>query len=125
MHQIADMSFGKQNDVFFKLNLKCMMNKYYYILVQLAGIAICNIGKGPEWFHPLVVKALFNKDVLEENNIPEIHDLKLKSVSKNKKKIVHGIYDDISICLQKIKMNQGVYSPLVLQYSSFWWIQSI
>ena len=72
-----------------------------------------------------MVKTLFNKDVLEENSIPEIHDLKLKSVSKKKKNIVHGIYDDISICLQKIKMNQGVYSPLVLQYSSFWWIQSI
>ena len=85
MHQIADMSFGNQDDVFFKLNLKCMMNKYHYILVQLAGIAICNIGKGPEWFHPLVAKALFNKDILEENSIPEIHDLKRKSVSKKKK----------------------------------------
>ena len=47
MHQIADMSFGDKDDVLFKLNLKCMMKKYYYMLVRLAGIAICSIGKGP------------------------------------------------------------------------------
>ena len=48
------------------------------------------------------MKALFNKDVLELNSIPEIDDLELKSVLE---KIDHGIYDDLhmSICPSKDK----------------------
>ena len=99
MHQIADMLFGDQDNIFFKLNPKSMVKNYHYKLGQLAGFAICNIGRGPECFHPLVVKALFNKDValfnkdvLELNSIPEIDDLELKSVLEN---IDHGIYDDL------------------------------
>ena len=72
------------------------MKKNYYILGQLAGFAICNIGSGPELFHPFVVKALLSKDVFQSNSIPEIDHLERKSVSKKKKKnIDHGIYDDI------------------------------
>ena len=103
MHQITDMFFGNQDNIFFKLNPKCMMKKYYYKLGQFAGFAISNIGRGPECFHALVVKALFNKDVFELNSIPEIGDLKLKSVLE---KIDHGIYDDLhdmSICPSKDK----------------------
>ena len=57
-----------------------MMKDYYYKLGQLAGSAICNIGRGPKCFHPLAVKFLFNKDVLELNSLPEIDDLEVKSV---------------------------------------------
>ena len=32
MHQISDMFFGNQDNIFFKLNSKCMMKKYYYKL---------------------------------------------------------------------------------------------
>ena len=92
IHQIADMFFGNQSNIFFKLNPKCMVKNYYYKLGQSAGFAICNIGRGPECFHPIVVKALFNKDVLELNVIPEIDDLDLKSVLE---KIDHGVYDDL------------------------------
>ena len=53
-----------------QLNPKCMMKNYYYKLGQLTGFAIFNIGTDPEYFHSLVVKALFNKDVLELNSIP-------------------------------------------------------
>ena len=56
------------------------MKKNYYILGQLAGFAICNIGRGPEFFHPFVVKALFRKDVFQSNSIPEIDHLERKSV---------------------------------------------
>ena len=62
------------------------------ILGQLTGFAICNIGRGPECFHPLVVKALFNKDVLKLNSILEIDDSELKSVLE---KIDCGIYDNL------------------------------
>lgn len=72
MQQIADICSGNQDNIFFKLNTKCMMKKYYHKSGQLAGFAICNIGRGPECFHPLVVKALSNKDFLELNSIPEI-----------------------------------------------------
>ena len=68
------------------------------ILGQLTGFAICNIGRRPEYFHPLVVKALFNKDIFELNSILEIDDSELKSVLE---KIDCGIYDnlhDMSIC---------------------------
>ena len=103
MYQIADMFFGNQGSICFKLNPKCMMKNYYYKLGQLAGFAICNIGRGPEFFHLLVVKALFNKGVLELNSIPEIDDLELKSVLE---KIDYGIYGDLhdmSICPSKDK----------------------
>ena len=39
-----------------------------------------------------MVKALFNKDVLELSSIPEIDDLELKSVLE---KIDRGIYDHL------------------------------
>ena len=68
------MFFSNQGNIFFKLNPKCIVKNCYYKLGQLADFAICNIGRGPECFHPLVVKALFNKDVLELNSIPEIDD---------------------------------------------------
>ena len=103
MYQMADIIFGNQDNIFFRLNPKYMMKKYYYKLGQLAEFAIFNIGRGPECFHPLLVKALFNKDVLELNSIPEIGDLELKSVLE---KIDRGIYDDlhnISICPTKDK----------------------
>ena len=61
------------------------MKKNYYILGQLAGFAICNIRRGPEFFHPFVVKALLSKDVFQSNSIPEIDHLERKSVSKKKK----------------------------------------
>ena len=103
MQLIANMFFANQDDIFFKLSRKCKMKKNYYILGQLAGFAICNIGSGPELFHPFVVKALLSKDVFQSNSIPEIDHLERKSVSKKKKKIDHGIYDDISICPSKDK----------------------
>ena len=70
---------------------------------QFAGFAISNIGRGPECFQALVVKALFDKDDFELSSIPEIGDLKLKSVLE---KIDHGIFDDLhdmSICPSKDK----------------------
>ena len=86
MQLIANMFFANQDDIFFKLSRKCKMKKNYYILGQLAGFAICNIGRGPEFFHQFVVKALFSKDVFQSNSIPEIDHLERKSVSKKKKK---------------------------------------
>ena len=79
------------------------MTNYCDKLRQLAGFAIGNIGRSPGCFHPLVVKAFFNKDVLELNSIREIDDLDLKSVLD---KIDHGIYDDLhdmSVCPWKDK----------------------
>ena len=56
------------------------MKTYYRKLEQLVDFEIWNIGRRPKWFHPLVVKALFNKDVLELNSLPEIDNFKIKSV---------------------------------------------
>ena len=39
------------------------------ILLKIGTISwFYNVGRGPECFHPLVVKDLFNKDVLELNS---------------------------------------------------------
>ena len=78
-----------------------MKKKFYYNLGD--DFAICNIGRGPECFHLLVVETFFNKNVLELNSILEIDDLELKSVLE---KIDHGIYDDLNnmlICPSKDK----------------------
>ena len=94
------------------------------ILGQLTGFAICNIGRGPECFHPLVVKALFNKDVLKLNSILEIDDSELKSVLEN---IDCGIYDnlhDMSVCPSEDKDESRHLFTIVFQYSSIL-VQSI
>lgn len=36
MHQIADLFFGNRDNIFLKINTKCMMKKSYYKLGQLA-----------------------------------------------------------------------------------------
>ena len=69
-----------------------------------------------------MVKAVFNKDVFELNSIPEIDDLKLKSVLE---KIDHGIYDDlhgISICPSKEKdESKRLYSSILVQSINLRW----
>lgn len=57
-----------------------MMKTYYCKLGQLADFEIWNTGRHTKWFHPLVVKVLFNKDVPELNSLPEIDNFKIKSV---------------------------------------------
>ena len=103
-----------------------MMKKYYYKLGQLVGFAISNIGRGPECFYPFVMKALFNKDVLELNSIPQIDDLELKSVLG---KMDHAIYDDLhnmSICPSKDKdESKRLFTISFYNTQAFWCNQSI
>ena len=71
MRQMADILYGNEDNIFFKLNLKFLFIRsltYYYKLGQLAGFTICNSGRGPDW------------NLLESNSIPEIDGLELKFV---------------------------------------------
>lgn len=101
MHQIADLFFGNRDNIFLKINPKCMMKKSYYKLGQLAiGSQLAILENVQNTFTHLWWRICFTNKL---NSIPEIDDLELKCVLEETD---HDIYDDLhhmSNCLSKDK----------------------
>lgn len=52
--------FGSSNELMFTSFTDAVIQKQYYILGQLAALAILNIGRGPQCFHSVVTEVMFS-----------------------------------------------------------------
>ena len=73
--------FGSSSSVCFKATPEKVLESRYFTLGQLAGMAIVNIGRGPQCINEMVVKAMFKKPYGDK--LPEIDDLNLKHCLEN------------------------------------------
>ena len=107
---LGQLVFGEPTSLAFQLSSEGILQKQFYKLGQLSAYSILLLGRGPECFHPAVVRALFRREqplLLEEiedgfikSNLNEIHigkfdclmDLNINSYGKTQEEL-------LSLCL--------------------------
>ena len=66
---LGQLKFGESTSLTFQLSSKCILQKQFYKLGQLSACSILLLGRGPERFHPAVLRVLFRPEqplLLEE-----------------------------------------------------------
>ena len=77
--KISGLLFG-EGEVCFKLVPQSLLDRSYYKLGQLTGLAIVIIGRGPECLNPIIVNTLFNQ---QPSQISFVKDAELSYKLKN------------------------------------------
>ena len=85
--------FESNSNVCFKATPEKVLESRFFTLGQLVGMAIINIGRGPQCINEMVVRAMFKKPYGDK--LPEIDDLNLKHCLENiDKKDYNCLYED-------------------------------
>ena len=93
MQNIANapnLFFGESTKLFFKATPESIMNKTYFLIGQLAALAIIKVGRGPECFHKMLVQSLY--EVSLDKELPKINDYEL---SEKLEKIENNDFDEL------------------------------
>ena len=59
---LGQLVFGEQTSPAFQLSCEVILQKQFYKLGQLSAYSILLLGRGPECFHPAIVRALFRRE---------------------------------------------------------------
>ena len=76
-----ELLFGSSSSVCFKATPEKVLKSRFFTLGQLAGMAVINIGRGPQCINEMVVKTMFKKPYGDK--LPKIDHLNLKHCLEN------------------------------------------
>lgn len=87
---LSGLFFGSSESMAFISNPEAVLQKKFYIVGQLTALSILLNGRGPEMFHPAIVRALFERD--QPTKIEHIEDAVIKFEMEA---ITAGNYDSL------------------------------
>ena len=59
---LGQLVLGEPTSLAFQLSREVILQKQFYKLGQLSAYSILLLGRGPECFHPAIVRALFRRE---------------------------------------------------------------
>ncbi|XP_057306870.1 uncharacterized protein LOC130645038 isoform X4 [Hydractinia symbiolongicarpus] len=87
---LSTMVFGEEKCLCFDANTESLIDNKYFFLGQLSALSILQNGRGPECFHPAVVRSIYGLN--QPATIENVGDYEIKKTLEN---IQNGDYDSL------------------------------